>query len=1034
MKMLTILWLSLSWLNTLEALEAWQCWYLQEKCRCLDKDEKLSVTCDQSYLELGGSSHSVSAYLSEWATEFQYIKIANKKWTHISWDDEFSFYDISRIENLTLNFNSIQSVDPEFFSIGFYSLYQLDVSFNSLTNCFELNTPNLIYISLVGNQIENLDETCFRGLDKLQTIRLEGNKIMNLDWRLDRLPGLRGLILSYNSVSSMRVKNLENLELLKLWSTSVKISNKLDLRGLDNLKYLEINLNGYMEFPYIYGVVNLERLDLADQFISSIDAEALKLLPQLGSFSLRNNLVKKIKNFCFNHSTKLEWLDLSNNQIETVESDGFQGLISLMTLNLTYNKLQRVPAQAFLPLTKLYHLNLNKNSLSVLDSKNFVHLQKSLLVLNISYNKINYVKRDWLFGLFRLTRLNLSFNSISSIESGSLDSLVSLTDLDLSNNCLFKIGPNLFNTLSSLTTLLLNENLLASINRRAFASQTNLTRLDMQNNQLWTRLPTSLFHNLSKLEYLNLGGNNLSKMNTKQFEGLNSLRGLNLNGNYLSSLNNSLDQIESLQELYLSGNNINVGPGSSNSMMISKSVMNKLSKLSVSNNDIDLELLFTEYDLDNLEELDLSSMNLNRSIKALQRLKVKSLKILDISDNDFGDTNVIGMINQNISWLEVLVLSNVNAVSSHLNFTNLVNLTYLDLSSNMITEIYNWTFRNNTDLEYLYLSDNNISFIEKDSLNDLVYLIAIDLSWNKLKTLSETGIRIRNYVLLSEFKINHNLLEYNKYNLTGSSEVDSIDFSTNKIKGFGLNPGIIYVELVSLNLSKNLIESFEGEAFKTGIGLIELDLSHNLLKEIPSELFKYLSRLEELYLNNNQLTDLSNDVFKNLTCMKELRLQNNGIKILQPTHFIDLRLLNRLEVSLNNLSLINDNVFMELNQLAVLDISENPNLDNYTNLTFSGLSNVRLITLDRLNQNNFEIVKQAFKAPFVKKTLNVNYFRSIDITYGDDNQNLTESDCKHTLELIRVNLKLNLETSDNFDLFLATCQTVFHSLLEKLTN
>lgn len=1021
MVVLPILFLGLLWINreVVSAIEA--CRIQNEICRC-EEDMPTSVVCDQDRNRT--IAPSVSLYLTN-LTSFTTIRLANKNWNKLSLDDGFSFTQIPGLVNLGLDSNSIETIDDDFFSTGLNALTQLNLGFNRLKGCFNINAAQLLTMSLMSNQIQSLNESCFRGLNKLQGVRLVGNLLKILYWTPGDLLSLRKLELSRNFIESINSHNLESIEYLDL---SFNFLNEQDrFESLTSLKYLKINSNRCRRMPYFVNLTSLEELELNSQYISSIDPGAMRNLTKLKSLTLRNNMMRNITNFVFNYSSSMISLDLSINLIELIESNAFAGLNNLLNLNLSWNVLENITASVFRPLSRLQSLNLNRNSLSVLSSHNFANLSTSLLVLNISYNKINYLKRDWLSGLSTLIGLNLSFNSISSIESGSFDSLTSLASLDISNNCVYKIEPNLFGKLSKLVVLLINDNLLAKLDPRVFTSQQELVFLYMQNNQLWSRQPTSLFNNLTRLEHLDLSNNHLSMIDSKQFEGLYSLQELNLAKNYVTSLNNSVDSLTSLRYLDLSRNKIKIG--ASNRLMANPSVMSHLFELNLNDNDIDIDKLTVEYGFDQLIGLYLANTNLNRNFEVVGRLQ--NLSYFGISHNRFERLNVIEIINDNFWALEELFLSNICAGSSQLNFSNLYYLRSLDLSYNMITEILEDTFIYNWDLEILDLSHNQISFINEESFTYLEELVRLDLSFNSLKTLDGTGVSIKQFPNLKEFRVNNNSLDHDEYKLDGSAKIIFVNFSSNRLKSFSLNARVVYSKLAMLNLSSNLIKKLRNDSFLTGAYLRELDLSYNQIQEIPNGMFDSLNRLEKLYINNNNITHLLSNLFDNLVVLKELCLQFNQIKHLYTQHTKSLKELKLLNIGFNNLELIEDNSLLDLGQLVELDISSNPDLQDFTNQTFNGFSKARLIVVSRLNQNNFQVIKEAFKASTKKNTF-VKYYQSVDILYNQNVTFLTKSDCKFILELIKVNLKLNLFSSTDFDLFLFSCQIVFQSMAQNI--
>lgn len=997
-----------------------ECYVKEEHCACLNSTR--TVTCNQEL-----SYMPISVYFSKFADNFTTIKIYNKNWTILKWESsEYSFDRWPRIILLTLSGNSIRSVDDEFFKSGLDDLNTLELDFNQLKDCFKLNASKLMYLSLIGNQIEHLDEGCFKGLNLLQIIYLNGNLIKNFDWQAGHLDKLDRIEFSYNQISAINARNLNQLKVLEVSFNMIKNETSLNFSGMLGLTYLGMSKNSLTKIPDEVGkLVQLEKLKLNFQFITSIKADVLAKLSRLEELEMNKNLIKRLTNSTFSNSSRLISLKLNFNQIELIDSDAFVGLSGLKILDLSSNRLNNTSSLIYRPLSQLQYLNLSWNYFSSLEDFNLVSLNNSLLSLDLSYNQFNYINRDWLFGLYNLTTLNMTFNSISSIDSGSFDSLTSLVRLDLSNNCLFKIDSTLFKNLIQLETLVLSNNVLASLDSTTLSNQARLLNLNLENNQIWARLSTKLFQNLTRLESLNLNQNHLKSIDSAQFEGLQMLQSLFISNNYLSTMNNSVDKLVRLKELDLSSNKIKLGREESptSDIQIAEPVMNRLENLSLSNNLINFTRLIRDYKLTSLQKFMIRNVSVVAVFQDFYFFNSRGLKVLDMSNNSLGDVDLIEWFNKHITTLEEFHFSNMSVKSSHLNFSNLENLTILDLSFNSIVEIRVYNFRRNIKLKSLDLSHNIISFIERQSLSHLGNLVSLDLSYNFLKTLEGTDVSINRYPFLTSLNIINNLL--NSVSIDGSKVIRSLDLSYNKLSGFSLDDRSVYDLLGTLNLSSNLLEIIYEDTFKTGIQIVNLDLSKNSIRQIMAGSFSYLNSLENLYLDRNQLTSLNETLFESMSSLSNLQLQENKIETLKSSIFSRLKSLEILNISFNNLKAIESSIFANLNQLVVLDISGNFNMDDFTEQTFDGLTRACYIGVPRLNQHNFEIIKGAFRPELKKRTLNTGYYRSIDILYSQNMTDLTESDCRYTLELIKVNLKLNLYESSMFDNFVANCQSVF---------
>jgi Leucine-rich repeat (LRR) protein len=127
-------------------------------------------------------------------------------------------------------------------------------------------------------------------------------------------------------------------------------------------------------------------------------------------------------------------------------------------------------------------LILSNNHIDKLSKNAFYGLDKSLLILNLTGNKLDFIKIYYFEHLSILQVLELSRNNILSIEVGSFDGLTSLNQLDLSFNCLFKIQDDLFYRMSNLKILNLNMNMIKYLNLKSLRAQKQLADLILSHN------------------------------------------------------------------------------------------------------------------------------------------------------------------------------------------------------------------------------------------------------------------------------------------------------------------------------------------------------------------------------------------------------------------------------------------------------------------------------------------------------------------------------------------------------------------------
>ena len=195
------------------------------------------------------------------------------------------------------------------------------------------------------------------------------------------------------------------------------------------------------------------------------------------------------------------------------------------------------------------------------------------------------------------------------------------------------------------------------------------------------------------------------------------------------------------------------------------------------------------------------------------------------------------------------------------------------------------------DVTWLDLSRNVISSIRGDTFNLFQRLHVLDLSYNTIKHLDKDAFL--HLDKLEVFNLTHN-------NLTAAEsrvwarEASGLTQTTGKNKGRGLTgseppnkkhnsqaaAGGILTSLKSLrvlHLDHNVIESLNADYFIGLSYLKTLTLSHNLLETVHNDTFQGLTQLEVLTLDGNKLQSLEAGSFRGLSHLGTLSLSHNQL-------------------------------------------------------------------------------------------------------------------------------------------------------------
>jgi len=203
----------------------------------------------------------------------------------------------------------------------------------------------------------------------------------------------------------------------------------------------------------------------------------------------------------------------------------------------------------------------------------------------------------------KITHINLSSNNITKIKDG-ISNYKNLKKLNLSNNDLVKIVKldNLY-----------------------------ITWLDLSNNNLES---VDGLNNLPCLEHLNLSNNNLKSINGIEKLLDYKLKHLNVNSNDIESINFNVEN-SPITTLDASNNDIS---------KINITGCAKFTHINLSNNK--LEHIGNIGDCMDLENLNLSKNDFDQIDSLISLTKIKSLKVLDLTENNISPTDIESLRNQ----------------------------------------------------------------------------------------------------------------------------------------------------------------------------------------------------------------------------------------------------------------------------------------------------------------------------------------------------------------------------------------------------
>ncbi|RVE49164.1 hypothetical protein evm_006171 [Chilo suppressalis] len=489
----------------------------------------------------------------------EHLDLSHNNLTDIKDLLQFNTYP-SRFRILVLAHNAIEKIPNVSFN-GLSSLTELDLSFNRISDLSDnpfLNLTRLGILKLNNNRITDLNGA----LNELHTLKhlfLRGNQIQNFNAQsLDIIKELETFDLSSN-----QLEDLKEVVFVRHWkhfdtnSVCKILLSDNQIIAIPNVKSKEV-FDRYVRSVPGYGnnifTVTTE-LDLSNNAISNISYNAFQPLVRLVSLDLSHN---KITNFDVNPRDMIyvKYLNLSCNFITNLKFDSFQSMHNLQNLDLSHNDLEIIPGHTFTNNNKLKYLNMTDNQIEklehfrikmfdpeggVLDLSNNSISQLSIpngegLHLNILVLKANMIADPALIYLCyqnKLETLDMSVNIIQELKNNSLNLPGTLSSLDLSNNSIAKIHPGTFKRIEQLRTLRLAFNKLTEIEYGTFQELKHLSYLDLSYNNI-TNLDSRVMTDLKSLRMLSLKYNGLYTLDYKIWLGHHFDLNVYLEGNNIS--------------------------------------------------------------------------------------------------------------------------------------------------------------------------------------------------------------------------------------------------------------------------------------------------------------------------------------------------------------------------------------------------------------------------------------------------------------------------------------------------------------------
>lgn len=233
-------------------------------------------------------------------------------------------------------------------------------------------------LTVSHNSINDLENNCLDGLQKLQKLNLSGNRIQIIHTRIFRGFSdvrLQELDLNTNNISSVPSNAFEKLKyllFLDLSHNSIAIINANTFSGLNSLRKLLLNNNDILDIqPETFArLEKLDSLDLSFNSLESLSGDAF------GTGTATPRILRK--------------LFLRGNHLVAIQPHTFDVIPNLDFLVLTDNDIAELDEDLLVPLTKLKKLHINRNKIKELSGMLFNTTALLLQELYIDHNKLTF--------------------------------------------------------------------------------------------------------------------------------------------------------------------------------------------------------------------------------------------------------------------------------------------------------------------------------------------------------------------------------------------------------------------------------------------------------------------------------------------------------------------------------------------------------------------------------------------------------------------------------------------------------------------
>ncbi|KAL7051781.1 hypothetical protein ACKWTF_004621 [Chironomus riparius] len=370
------------------------------------------------------------------------------------------------ISSRTINFpRIICSQFTNMLHINYAHMSIVEVTQNTFSGC-----PNLEWLRLWNNTIEQVHEQAFANNSRLKYLNLDKNRLTTLPENLFRnLVNLEQLQMSNNPFSfipSRLFRPLTNLQRLYLIQSNINVVNPEWFATLNNLFQLTLYGNNITSWPEnkFAALRNLQIFVVSKNPIGdNLPADAFVDLPNLETLLMADIGITQINPAWYYPLQKLKTLYIYSNSFTSIPEGAFDSLRNLVGLDIGGNHLTEsgIPSNLFRNMSNLMYLYCDNNLIQTINPQWFEGLT-GLLSIDFSFNQINELQ-EGIFASFRsIIDIGLWGNNLKTLNRNAFGNIQNLTYFDLDDNNINAVDVRFLNEASPLTFFHFRNNLCAS--------------------------------------------------------------------------------------------------------------------------------------------------------------------------------------------------------------------------------------------------------------------------------------------------------------------------------------------------------------------------------------------------------------------------------------------------------------------------------------------------------------------------------------------------------------------------------------------